>query len=138
MRVYLAATTRHLRQLLDAGAVAEPLTGFAATRALLDEWSEQSDEELESALSLAAGEASAGLPGGTVDGRGRRVVIVADLGADQVVVEPGTPGAIAVQGELSVTLVAAILADANDIALGEGMTDDLAWFATQEISDLLA
>ena len=74
------------------------------------------DEEAEYAALVAAADASAALqPAGA-----RRVVVVAEVGRE------GEP--------VPLRRVVAVHADTE----GAGPDDDLAWFATQEIPDLLA
>ncbi len=74
------------------------------------------DEEAEYAALMAAADASAALqPAGA-----RRVVVVAEVGRE------GEP--------VPLRRVLAVHADTE----GAGPDDDLAWFATQEIPDLLA
>ncbi len=139
MRVYLAASTRQLRQLLDGGAVTDVLDGYAAADALRMEWGDDSDEELEYALSTAAAGASLLLlRAATSQVSARRVVIVADLAAEQVEVAHETPGAVIVKDGVTLERVDAVLADPADLAEEHAISDDLAWFAPQEIADLLA
>jgi hypothetical protein len=138
MRVYVAASAAMLAELADRGEVTGRLDGFAATEALRHELGDVADEELEFALSLAAGEASAALVGLDDAGRGRRFVLVADVDAESVSIDVETPGAVDIRGPVRLRQVAAVLADPADIALHAGISDDLAWFATQELTDLLA
>ena len=138
MRVYLAASTRQLRQLLDGGAVTDVLDGYAAVDALRMEWGDDSGEELEYALSTAAAGASLLMLQATSQVPARRVVIVADLAAEQVEVALETPGAVIVKDGVTLERVDAVLADPADLAEGRAISDDLAWFAPQEIADLLA
>jgi hypothetical protein len=136
VRVYLAATTAALRTLADRGE-AIGWDGFAATSALHHELGDLADDDLEFALSVAAGEASAAMVG-SGSNRGRRFVVVADLPGADVVAIDDPPGAVRVDGAVSLSQVDALLADPHDIAVHEGVSDDLSWYATQEIGELLA
>jgi hypothetical protein len=138
VRVYLAATYPILRVLASEGHVDGPLDGFTASAELRRELGDVADEELEYALTLAAAEASAALIG--VDGasRGRRFVLVADVDDVLATADRATPGAVLLDGGVSLSEIEAILADDHDIAVHEGISDELGWFATQEIGDLLA
>jgi hypothetical protein len=78
---------------------------------------EDDSEEAEYAALMTAADASAAL----LDGPGRRVVLVAEV----------PDGATSVP----VRLVASVHVDTDDDADPD---DDLAWYATQEIPDLLA
>jgi hypothetical protein len=138
VRVYLAATAALLKELADHAQVAGPLEGFAATESLRRELGDVSDEDLEFALAIAAGESSAAMVGLDDPGRGRRFVLVADIDGADASADDATPGAVEVRGPVLLAQVDAVLADPEDIALHAGISDELAWFATQEIGDLLA
>lgn len=139
MRVYVAATAGHLRELQETGRVSEDLVGFAATDALAAELADSSTDEVEYALSVAAAEASAALLGaGPAAPSGRRVVVVADLPDSDVEADPDTPGGVRVAAGMELGRVDAVLADTVDIASPADLANDLAWYATQEIGDLLA
>ena len=139
MRVYVAATTSQLRELVETGTISAELVGFAATEALAAEFKDSSTDEVEYALSVAAAEASAALLGaGPAAPSGRRVVVVADLPESAVRPDPSTPGGVQVAEGLELRHVDAVLADPVDISSPADLTNDLAWYATQEISDLLA
>lgn len=77
-------------------------------------------EETEYAALMAAADASAGLVAGLPDGRRRRVVVVVE-----------TAGADAPARWRDVV---AVHVDSDDDAYPD---DDLAWWATQEVADLL-
>ena len=82
---------------------------------------EDDGEESEYAALMTAADASAELVAGLADGRRRRVVVVAETsGAD---------------GPVTWRDVVAVHVDSDDDADPD---DDLAWWATQEIGDLLA
>ncbi|HSU02289.1 MAG TPA: hypothetical protein VLK03_07030 [Nocardioides sp.] len=82
---------------------------------------EDDGEETEYAALMTAADASAELLAGLPDGRRRRVVVVVETGA---VADP-----------VSWRDVVAVHVDDRDDARPD---DDLAWWATQEIGDLLA
>ncbi|GAA1142523.1 hypothetical protein GCM10009606_22670 [Nocardioides aquiterrae] len=83
---------------------------------------EDDSEDAEYAALMTAADASTALLGGP----GRRVVVVAEL--DQ---EPAPGGAVPLRR------VAAVHADVADRPAGADPDEDLGWFATQEIPDLL-
>ena len=106
-RVYLPTTLDDLARFVDQGYVPESVERYLAPG---------EDEESEYAALSAAAEASGALQGGG----GRRVVVVAE------VADP--------DGTVALELVRAVHAD---VAEGADPDEDLAWFATQEIPDLL-
>ena len=108
MRVYLPLTLEQLAEFDAAGAVPESVDKVVA---------EDETEEAEYAALMTAADASAGL----LRGPGRRVVLAAD------VVEPA--------GAVPRKAWAAVHVDTDDDADPD---DDLAWYGTQEISELLA
>ncbi len=111
-RIYVAGTPALLAEWHDAGAVPA-----AAERVLAS----ADDEESEYDALMTAAELSAGLlPAG-----GRRVVVVA---------EPAGAGS---EGPIAVRDWVAVHCDVADRPADADLDDDLAWFATQEIPDLL-
>ncbi|CAN5364934.1 hypothetical protein BH11ACT8_BH11ACT8_09400 [soil metagenome] len=110
-RVYLPSTLDRLRVLLDTGAHPATTDGVLA---------EGDDEASEYAAVMTAADASAEL----LAGAGRRVVVVAEV-ADPDAAVP-------------IADVVSVLADPTDRPAGADPDEDLAWFATQEIADLLA
>ncbi len=108
MRVYLPLTVATLAEAYDAGEVSEHTEKFTA---------EDDSEEAEYVALMTAADASAEL----LDQPGRRVVLAAEVG--------GPVGAVPRKNW------AAVLVDTRE---GADPDDDLAWFATQEIGDLLA
>lgn len=106
-RVYLPTTLGELARFVDQGYLPESTERYVAPG---------EDEESEYAALTAAAEASAALQ----DDAARRVVVVAE------VTDP--------DGTVALELVQAVHAD---LAEGADPDDDLAWFATQEIPDLL-
>ena len=107
IRVYLPLTLSSLADAHRSGVVPTAAERFVAA----DE-----DEQSEYDALMAAADASAGL----LDGPGRRVVLVAEV-ADA-------------DGTISMDDVVACHVDLEDDADPD---DDLGWFATQEIPDLL-
>lgn len=108
MRVYLPLTLPLLAEFEAVGSVPEGVVKFVA---------EDETEEAEYAALTTAAAASAELS----DGAGRRVVLAADV--------PDLAGAVPHQ------TWAAVHVDIEDDADPD---DDLAWYATQEIPELLA
>ena len=109
MRVYLPLTLDRLAEFDAAGSVPADVEKFVA---------EDESEEAEYAALMTAADASAELLGGP----GRRVVLAAD------VVESA--------GAVPKKMWAAVHVDTADDETDPD--DDLAWYASQEISDLLA
>jgi len=131
MRVYLAATRERLQALADGANAGDEWTGFAPLDAVRAELGGLGDEELEYALSVAAGEASAAL-GADERRPARRLVVVAEVDSGAAVADPDVPGAVSVHVPLALSDVDAILAEDRP---GGG---ELGWFGVQEIADLLA
>ena len=109
MRVYVPATLDLLRGWVESTVPA------SAERYVAD----GEDEENEYAALMSAADASTGLLGGP----GRRVVVVADVR------EP--------DAEISWRDVASVHADTADRPVGADPDEDLGWWATQEVPDLL-
>lgn len=108
VRVYVPTTLTGLAAYVDHGSIPG-----SAERVVAD----GEDEESEYAALMTAADVSAQM----LVGRGRRVVVVA---------EP--PDA---EGDLPMRLVVAVHVDTGDDADAD---DDLAWYATQEIPDLIS
>lgn len=108
MRVYLPLTPDSLARAVDAGMVPADVEKIVA---------EDESEESEYAALMTAADASAAL----LAGPGRRVVLAADV-VDAAAAVP-------------IKLWAAVHVDTEDDADPD---DDLAWYATQEIPDLIA
>lgn len=106
-RIYVPTTLGVLADYVDLGYVPESADRFVAPG---------DDEESEYAALVAAAEASAEL----LAGPGRRVVIVAE------VTDP--------DGSVAMEQVVAVHADTDD---DHDPEDDLAWYATQEITYLI-
>lgn len=112
-RVYYPATLDHLATYVEAGEL-RSVEGVACG---------SDDEPAEYAALMQAAEESQRLLGGS----GRRVVVVADL-ADADDPDAGVP----------FRLVVAVHADSADRPVDADPDEDLGWYATQEIADLLA
>lgn len=113
MRVYLPSTVALLAELQAAGAVLVPEEAVVA---------EDDSEDAEYAALMTAADASAAI----LAGAGRRVVVVAELDKAP---EPGW--------SVPLKRVVAVHADTEDRPAGADPDEDLGWFATQEIPDLL-
>jgi len=110
-RVYLPTTLDGLARLRDDGSLPASAERYVA---------DGQTEEQEYAALMAAAADSADLLGGP----GRRVVVVADL-ADA-------------DAEVPLRDVAAVHADPADRPAGADPDEDLAWFAVQELDELLS
>ncbi|MGW6276526.1 DUF6912 family protein [Kribbella sp. NPDC055071] len=164
MRVYIPSTLRLLDVACHAGEFGPaPLTVYAVTPALREWYAEGDDEELEFAAMAQAARASVGLLAADPGTARRRVVVAAEVSA-----VPPADGSVELGDarlELHVVIpwaaVAAVHLDAagaagvvgkaadrweaaqngdNDavFALDSCEGEDLLWYATQEIPDLLA
>ena len=109
-RVYLATTRAGLARLHETGTAPDDAERFVAPG---------DDEESEYDALMTAAAAAAGLRGPG----GRRVVVVAEI-ADA-------------DGPVAIADVVAVHADTGDRPADADPDDDLAWFATQEIPDLI-
>ena len=115
MRLYLPATTRTLEDLHEDGAMP------VADDVVVAE-GDSEDEEYDALMTAA--ESAAVLAAELEPGERRRVVVVAEVAA--------LPSRIALAD------VVAVHADPDDVPeLGADPDDDLGWYATQEIADLL-
>lgn len=113
MRVYLPST---LALLAEAHAAGETVVGDDVVVA------DDDSEDAEYAALMTAADLSTAL----LDGPGRRVVVVAELDREP---EPGWT--------VPLKRVVAVHADTEDRPADADPDDDLGWFATQEIPDLL-
>jgi len=111
VRRYVPTTLAHLARDWEADGpeVVDPVLA------------EDESEEGEYAALMAGADRSAGLVAGLPDGRRRRVVVVVETAA--------------ADHQVTWRDVVAVHLDAADDAAPD---EDLAWFATQEIGDLLA
>ncbi|GAA2790718.1 DUF6912 family protein [Saccharopolyspora taberi] len=164
MRVYLPATLRMLRQLVDDKQL-QPLSGtaFALTPSLRESYASGDTEELEYAAMREAARASLRLIAGEqAEGEKtdlRRVVVSAD--ADEVTLRPDLDHAVvrlagpvqwkdvaavhvdSAEAEDAVRAAAEVIDAADlgdpdaDFTLGEAEDHELAWYAPQEVPFLL-
>ena len=162
MRVYLSATTRTLRELIDTGELGPaPLTGFAVTPELRAWYRDSDEEELEYAALTEAARVSLRMLDQELGAEPRRAVVVADVPDDQVELRPDLDRAvIRVTAPVPIKLVAAVHVDGPDaekavaaavavvLEADLGSEDakfvvdgaeghELLWYATQELGPLL-
>jgi hypothetical protein len=163
MRVYLPATTTVLRQLLDEGRLAGPLTVFAVTAEVRAFYDEGDEEELEYAALLGAARASLRLLDVDPAAARRRVVLAADLpdAAITPLTDPDTDrGAARAATDLTLAEVASAHVDVAEaeadvkaavrvvleadlgsedaqFVVDQAEGHELAWYATQEIGPVL-
>lgn len=157
-RVYVATTWRGLRRVVTADGIGPaPFFGHAVTRALREAWPDGGDEELEYAATTAAARTCLGML--TDEDPPRRVVLAVDAETVRES-EDVDPTVVEVGEVVPMRLVAAVLVDTQDAAddvvaareawprtlqgdaEAEAVVDrcldhDLAWFAVQEIAQLL-
>lgn len=162
MRVYLPATTRILRELVDTGELGPPpLTGFAVTPDLR-EWYRDGDlDELEYAALLEAARGSLRLLDEDPTAAPRRAVVAADVPDEDVSGRPDLDRAVVrVTAAVPLKLVAAVHLDGPDaeaavraateavleadlgsddakFVLDEAEGHELLWYASQEVGPLL-
>ena len=110
VRYYVPTTLDRLRTYVERGRLPDDVDRFDP---------EGDDEESEYAALMEAAHRAAAL----LDGPGRRVVVVAEVDA---------PGAA-----LAMSDVVAVHCDVADRPVSADPDEDLAWFATQEIDELL-
>lgn len=117
MRLYLPATIRSLEALHEEGVM--PVGDDVVVAE-----GDSEDEEYDALMTAAE---SAGMLAAELDpGERRRVVVVAESSATQV------------PSRITWADVVALQADPDDVAdEGADLDDDLGWYATQEIVDLL-
>jgi hypothetical protein len=155
-RVYVPSTLGRLRGIVSADGIGPaPFAAHAVTPTLREAYAEGGDEEWEYAASSAAALSSLALL--HPDDSPRRVVVAVDVESAHPA-DPDDPSVVQVDDVVPMRRVAAVLADSaeaeDDVAaardailegsaeaerLSERCLDhELAWWATQEISDLLA
>ena len=158
MRVYLPSTLPRLARDLQAGEI-EPAAAYAVTPALREAYASGDTEELEYVALLAAARASLALLADDPQAPPRRVVLAAEV-PDVAAITADHPAAVAVAGPIPVAKLASAHVDdaeaIQDVAkavaalpAAEAGDDDaefdvdqaegheLAWYATQELPDLL-
>ena len=162
MRVFLPSTLPAVAQALQAGHVGPgPLPGFAVTPALREAYASGDSEELEYAALTEAARASLRLLAGDPAAPSRRVVLAAEIPAEQVKPDPrdGEPARVLITqpiplaqlasahvdapeagGDVRSAVVALPAADAGDedarFTVGGAEGHELGWYATQELSYL--
>ncbi len=110
VRFYVPTTLDRLRSYVEQGRLPDDVQRFEP---------EGDDEESEYAALMEAADAAAAL----LDGPGRRVVVVAEVEAPRAA--------------LAMSDVVAVHCDVADRPADADPDEDLAWFATQEIPDLV-
>lgn len=164
MRVYLPSTLRALDAACRAGELGPPpLVGYAVTPALREWYADGDEEELEYAAMAQAARASVGLLAADPAAPRRRVVVACEVGAvppavGEVELGDGRldlhveiPWSAVAAVHLDASTAAAVVAKAVDnwdaaqngdedavFALDSCEGEDLLWYATQEVPDLLA
>jgi hypothetical protein len=162
MRVFLPSTLPAVAQALQAGQVGPgPLPGFAVTPALREAYASGDTEELEYAALTEAARASLRMLASDPDAPRRRVVLAAELPAEQVKPDPrdGEPARVVItQAVLTKDLASAHVdaaeadvdvrsavealpaADAGDedaqFTVDGAEGHELGWYAIQELSYL--
>lgn len=162
MRVYLPATTRTVRELVDTGELGPvPLTGFAITPELREWYRDSDEEELEYAALLEAARGSLRLIDQDPAALPRRAVVVAEVPDDLITLRPDLDRAVVrVTEPVPMKLVAAVHIDGADaekavaaavavvLEADLGSADakfevdgaeghELLWYASQEVGPLL-
>jgi len=132
IRVYVPLTSSTLAAMVADGRLAGPVRAHAVTPALRAELPGADDEELEYAATYAAADES-------WDSRSeadspRRFVAAVDVEAVTPIPDDITTVEVAV--DITMGDVAAVHCDPSDVTF-EQLEDELAWFATQEIADLV-
>jgi hypothetical protein len=164
MRIYLPSTLRLLDDACHAGEFGPPpLTAYAVTPALREWYAEGDDEELEYAAMAQAARASVGLLAADPGTARRRVVVACEvsaippadgtveLGDARLELHVVVPWSTVAAVHMDAAEAAAVIGQAADrwdaaqngdddaiFALDSCEGEDLMWYATQEIPDLLA
>ena len=161
MRVFLPSTLPALAQALQTAQLSEgPVPGFAVTPALREAYASGDEDELEYAALTEAARASLRLLAADPGAPPRRVVLAAELAADQVRWDPrdGEPARVTIGAVPLASLASAHIddldaavdvrgaiealpaADAGDedakFAVDGAEGYELGWYATQELSYL--
>jgi len=158
MRVYLPSTLPRLARDLQAGEI-EPVAAYAVTPALREAYASGDTEELEYVALLAAARASLALLADDPQAPPRRVVLAAEV-PDAAAIAAEHPAAVAVAGPIPIAKLASAhvddaeaiqdvakavaalpAADAGDddaeFDVDQAEGHELAWYASQELPDLL-
>jgi hypothetical protein len=162
MRVFLPSTLPAVALALQAGHVGPgPLPGFAVTPALREAYASGDTEELEYAALTEAARASLRLLAGDPAAPSRRVVLAAEIPAEQIKPDPrdGEPARVVITQEIPLARLASAhvdvpeagadvrsaadalpAADAGDedarFTVDGAEGHELGWYATQELSYL--
>ncbi|MGI8614994.1 MAG: DUF6912 family protein [Nocardioidaceae bacterium] len=136
MRVYVPLAIAELRALATTRRLPGPLEAYAVTSPLRVWVGSNDDEELEYAALTAAAAASRARfdPGAPEDVR--RIVVAVDVPDAAVITvddDAAEPGCVVVGRSVSLAQVASVHVDTGAAADDE----DLAWYATSELDDLL-
>jgi hypothetical protein len=162
MRVFLPSTLPALASALRADEIGPgPMPGFAVTPALREAYASGDTEELEYAALAEAARASLRMLAADPAAPPRRVVLAADLPAEQVKwdARPGEPGRVLIDIPVPLTLL--VSAHVDDAEAGDDVRDaaqslpaadagdadakfavdgaeghELGWYATQELAYL--
>jgi len=163
MRVFLPSTLPAVALALQAGDVGPgPLPGFAVTPALREAYASGDTEELEYAALTEAARASLPMLAGNPAAPSRRVVLAAEIPAEQVKPDPrdGEPARVVITQAVQVKDLAAAHVDAPEAGADVGSAvaalpaadagdedarftvdgaegHELGWYATQELSYLV-
>ena len=162
MRVFVPVTQTELRELVASGGLGpSPLPGYAVTGALRESYAEGDEEELEYVAMTVAARTSLQLLARSDEKDPPRRMVVAVEVDEALPLEEDDPAAVEVPKAVPLRQVAAVHADTEEagpdvvaavamLRAGGPRDDDeeflldacegheLAWFATQEVGDLLA
>jgi hypothetical protein len=138
VRIYVPSTLGGLAAYVANGGIGPaPVRARAVTEWLRVEWPEADEEQWEYAALMAAADDSAGLL--TEDDVPRRVVLAVDV---EAVAESEGSTLVEVEQAFPFRLVKAVHADTGDLErvapYDPDAAGDLAWYAVQEIGDLLS
>ena len=122
VRVYIPLDRAGLEGLARAGVI-PPGRAYAVTSALRESYGSDDIEELEYAAMMAAAESSA-------DPHGRRIVVAADIETVNDADESDV-GVVVLEDAVPLSAVASI-------HVGDDPDDELAWYATQELNQLVS
>jgi hypothetical protein len=162
MRVFVPSTLPAVALALQAGHVGPgPLPGFAVTPALREAYASGDTEELEYAALTEAARASLRMLAGDPAAPSRRVVLAAEIPAEQVKPDPrdGEPARVVIIQAIPVEGLASAHVDAPEAGVDVGSAvaalpaadagdedarftvdgaegHELGWYATQELSYL--
>ena len=161
MRVFLPSTLPALARALQTGQLSQEVPGFAVTPALREAYASGNEDELEYTALTEAARASLRMLAEDQTAPPRRVVLAADLPAEQVKwdARPGEPGRVLIDAAVPLALLASAhvddaeaSADVSDAAQALAAADagdadakfavdgaeghELGWYAAQELAYL--